>query len=145
MGSDGEKGNTMSATMTEKLQIKPGYRLLLLNPPTDMMKALAEQLPDNEVLTAITVPGDAVLFFSSTLAEVDSLFPHAVSSLLPGGVLWIAYPKGSAKQVTDINRDRLADAILPLGWRPVRQVALDETWSAMRFRPAEEVGKDIHR
>jgi hypothetical protein len=50
-------------------------------------------------------------------------------------LLWVAYPKGSSGVKTDVNRDRLWQALEPTGWRPVRQVALDETWSAMRFRP----------
>jgi hypothetical protein len=131
----------MSATIAQKLQIKAGQKLLLLNPPTEVMQALTEQLPENEVTTTLSVPGDAVLFFSSTLAEVALLFSHAVEALLPGGLLWIAYRKGSDTAVTDINRDRLAEMIEPSGWLPVRQVALDEAWSAMRFRPKEEVGK----
>lgn len=26
-------------------------------------------------------------------------------------------------------------------WRPVSQIAIDEVWSALRFRPAEDVKK----
>jgi len=36
---------------------------------------------------------------------------------------------------TDVNRDKLWPVLDPLGWRPVRMVAIDEVWSAMRFRP----------
>jgi hypothetical protein len=57
----------------------------------------------------------------------------------PDGLLWVAYPKGGAKIKTDVNRDRLWDALTGTGWRPVRQVALDDVWSAMRFRPADRV------
>jgi hypothetical protein len=56
-------------------------------------------------------------------------------------VCLIAYPKGTSGVKTDLNRDRLAKAVAPTGWRAVRLVALDEIWSAMRFRPAERVGK----
>ena len=62
-------------------------------------------------------------------------------SVRPGGPLWIAYPKGTSGVKTDVNRDRLWEALRPTGWRPIRQVALDEVWSAMRFRPADEVGR----
>ena len=41
----------------------------------------------------------------------------------------------------ELNRDRLFEAVKPGGWLGIRMVALDETWSAMRFRPAEKVGK----
>jgi hypothetical protein len=48
---------------------------------------------------------------------------------------WVAYPK-AGQLGTDLNRDRLAAALEGQGIRPVRQVALDDVWSALRFRPA---------
>jgi hypothetical protein len=47
---------------------------------------------------------------------------------------WIAYPK-AGKLGTDLSRDILA-ALTAEGIQPVRQVTVDETWSALRFRPA---------
>ena len=37
---------------------------------------------------------------------------------------------------TDVNRDILAKSLAGRGVRPVRQIAIDEVWSALRFRPA---------
>ena len=48
---------------------------------------------------------------------------------------WIAYPKAGQLE-TDLNRDILWELLDGKGVRPVRQVALDDTWSALRFRPA---------
>ncbi|MDR2516126.1 MAG: hypothetical protein LBC88_01950 [Spirochaetaceae bacterium] len=63
----------------------------------------------------------------------------AVSALLAGGGLfWISYPKGSAKTRPDINRDSLWDLVIPQGFHPVAQIALDETWSAVRLKPNEK-------
>ncbi len=53
----------------------------------------------------------------------------------PADVVWISYPKNGA---SELKRDMLRDAIN--GWQPVSQVAIDDTWSAMRFRPDAEVG-----
>jgi len=55
-------------------------------------------------------------------------------------LLWIAYPKQSSGIKTDVNRDILWQLSLQTGLRPVTQIAIDETWSALRFRPAERVG-----
>ena len=78
---------------------------------------------------------EAVLLFVNSLAEVDKLTPKAIKAVKPGGMLWIAYAKGSSKVDTDVNRDRLWAAVQPIGWQPIRQIALDEVWSAMRFKP----------
>jgi len=45
---------------------------------------------------------------------------------------WVAYPKGGR---ADINRDTLWPILAEHAFRPIGQVALDETWSALRFRP----------
>ena len=47
---------------------------------------------------------------------------------------WVVYPKGGQRG-TDLNRDHLARQLAPHGIRPVRQVAVDDVWSALRFRP----------
>jgi hypothetical protein len=46
----------------------------------------------------------------------------------------VAYPK-AGHLGTDLNRDRLRDVLLALGVQPVRQVAIDGVWSALRVRP----------
>ncbi|MEV6740775.1 hypothetical protein AB0N14_29045 [Streptomyces sp. NPDC051104] len=51
------------------------------------------------------------------------------------GTVW-AVPKGG-KLGTDLNRDTLAAALYEGGVRPVRQIAIDDTWSALRFRPGD--------
>ncbi len=58
-------------------------------------------------------------------------------ALKSGGILWISYPKRSAKLPTDLTRDEGWDVITQAGFRGVRQVSIDEVWSAVRFRPLE--------
>jgi len=47
-----------------------------------------------------------------------------------------SYEAVHGKPGTDLNRDRLAAALADRGVQPVRQVSIDDTWSALRFRPA---------
>jgi hypothetical protein len=49
--------------------------------------------------------------------------------------LWFAYPKQSSKRYScEFNRDDGWQALGEANYEPVRQVALDEDWSALRFR-----------
>ena len=75
------------------------------------------------------------------MAEVPARWTEALAGLLPGRPMWVAYAKGSSGIKPDVNRDRLFEAVKPGGWLGIRMVALDDTWSAMRFRSAELVGK----
>jgi hypothetical protein len=128
-------------TLNQKLQMKHGQALAVLNAPPDYLPTFARKVEGLGVVDEITkhLP-DGVLLFVTSLEEVSRLLPNAISVVKPGGLLWIAYPKGTSEVKTDVNRDKLRGAIAPSGWQPVRQVALDDTWSAMRFRPENEVG-----
>ncbi len=77
------------------------------------------------------------LAFCTTQQQVDDT-ARQVNALAEGdAVLWICYPKGSSKRYKcDFNRDTGWEMLGQLGWEPVRQVAIDEDWSALRFRKA---------
>ena len=123
----------MATTLSEKLQLKHGQQILVQNAPAGYFEHLVVELPQ----AGLEVEGtDALLLFVTSLAEVADLTPGAIQKVGQNGLLWIAYPKGGSGVKTDINRDRLAASVVEkTGWRAVRQVAIDEVWSALRFRP----------
>ena len=84
---------------------------------------------------------DLVHLFVANRAELERLGPVALQSVKYDGLLWISYPKQSAKVQTDLNRDVGWDLVSGAGLRPVTQVSIDETWSALRFRPIEKVSR----
>jgi predicted transport protein len=49
----------------------------------------------------------------------------------------MSYPKTSSGIKTDLTRDVGWKIVEDAGWRGIAQVAIDETWSATRFRPSE--------
>jgi hypothetical protein len=117
--------------VTAKLQIKPGQRVAAL-------------AGDGEVPSVVTPdanppadPGaaDAVVAFARNKAELDTVAAPAIEAARQDKLAWIAYPK-AGKLGTDLNRDVLAALLTARGVQPVRQVAIDDTWSALRFRPA---------
>ncbi|NMB67306.1 MAG: hypothetical protein GYA20_00920 [Chloroflexi bacterium] len=129
----------MAQTFAQKLNLKPGQALALVNPPQGMAALLAGLLPDNPLIDRVNSQTEAALVFLTKRAEAD-LLPGIYARLQPGGLAWAAYPKGGSQVPTDLNRDILWKLVEPAGWRPVRMVALDETWSAMRFRREEGSG-----
>lgn len=79
-----------------------------------------------------------VLAFALTQAEVDAIAVQMKEKTSGDAVLWIAYPKSSSKRYKcDFNRDTGWEVLGKLGFEPVRQVAIDEDWSALRFRRVE--------
>jgi hypothetical protein len=125
-------------SLKEKFQFKNVTRLAVRNAPEGYAEKLAASLEGVEVVAAADATADALLLFVNNLAEAQAMAPGAVETVAPAkpeGILWIAYPKGGSGVKTDVNRDKLWPVVQDSGWRPVRQVAIDNVWSAMRFRP----------
>jgi hypothetical protein len=120
-------------TLAKKLQIKPGYRVLVLDAPDGYAALLG--VPDGgEVAHRAKGLYDVVQVFAVKKADALRRAPAALKALKPGGILWICWPKGSAHVPTDLNRDILYRAMLEIGLQAVSNVSIDETWSALRFR-----------
>jgi hypothetical protein len=131
--------------LVKKLGIKPGYKLLILNAPEGYLTTLGALPEGVEVRTeakdtvGISGPFDAVQLFAHSKADVDQFAPGAIRAVKSDGLLWISYPKKSSKIKTDIHRDVGWDAVVKAGFEGVSLISVDDTWSAMRFRPASEV------
>jgi hypothetical protein len=115
--------------LIEKLQIKPGQSVAVINPPPDV--TLPASTDGGQPATAAAVIGFAV-----RRNDLGQLAP-VIGAARADRLAWIGYPKGG-KLGTDLNRDRLVEALAGEGIQPVRQVSIDDTWSALRFRPAPE-------
>ncbi len=81
-----------------------------------------------------------VQLFVNNAEEVKEWVPKAIPLLKGDALFWITYPKQSSKAKTDINRDSLWKLVEGMSeYRPVSNVAVDEKWSALRFRHKDKV------
>lgn len=124
--------------LAKKLLIKPGSRVALLNAPEGYAERL-QPLPEGAELVDLQPGLDVVQVFARDRAELRRS-ASALTSVRDGGLLWVCYPKGGKRAGTDLNRDILWEELSRSGLAGVTLVAIDDTWSAMRFRPAGEVG-----
>ncbi len=137
----------MNADIAKKLRWKPGMRFLILNASEEAWSLLSSGSEDaspvvsHEPLPQESGSFDLVLLYVSSRAELAEWSSAALSAVSSDGLLWAAYPKKTSKIKTDIHRDQGWEPISEAGWEGVALVSLDETWSAMRFRPTEKVKK----
>lgn len=124
-----------------KLNLGDCDTILVLNSPKSFEAELS-QLDGVKVLRKATAKLKApfVIAFATTQAECD-LFSSTIAKATEGdSIVWIAYPKGSSKKYKcEFNRDSGWAVIGEAGFEPVRQVAIDEDWSALRFRRTEHI------
>jgi hypothetical protein len=56
--------------------------------------------------------------------------------------VWVAYPKKASRRYgCEFDRDTGWQALGDAGFEPVRQVAIDEDWSALRCRQSSTSGR----
>lgn len=121
----------------KKLNFKQHKEILILNQPTefeaelDAMKDCTEIKTDLQSIAEI----EFVLTFVKTRTEIDDITPLIANKLKGDGVVWFAYPKGSSRKYkAEINRDKGWEILGESGFEAVRQVAINNDWSAVRFR-----------
>lgn len=115
--------------VASKLQIKPGQSVCVIGRPQDVTLDLGTALsPD-------PAEADAVIVYCGGRADLERLSEPLLAAARRDAPTWVAYPK-AGQLGTDLNRDTLAAALQARGVRPVRQIAIDDVWSALRFRPA---------
>jgi len=120
--------------ITQKLFIKENYRVLLINEPENY-RALLGVLPANvSLLTEATAPVDLIQVFVTSKKELETQLKDLTAQLKPNGLLWVTYPKGTAKIKTDINRDIIREYAITINLKAVAMVSIDDTWSALRLK-----------
>jgi hypothetical protein len=119
----------------KKLNYKGQEKVHVLNAPASFEPELLALEDQVTIVTEAEGEVQFALGFVLTQVQVDA-FAHSIGPKLKGdAICWLAYPKRSSKKYSsDINRDKGWDALGEYQLEPVRQVAIDEDWSALRFR-----------
>ena len=79
-------------------------------------------------------PGaNVVVYFTTSLADLERRFARLKRTLAPADGLWIAYPKRSSKLDTDLTFADVQRIGLDAGLVDNKSVAFDDDWSAVRF------------
>jgi phage-related baseplate assembly protein len=114
-------------SLARKLNLKDGMKVRVLAKPRGV------DLDD--VVTTTSASADGVILFVRTRAEIDAKAAPFIDAARADRIAWIAYPK-AGQLGTDLNRDIVWKHLQKDGIQGVRQIAIDDVWSALRFRPA---------
>jgi len=124
-------------TLLEKLSYKGQQRIALLNTAENFtpapLKDLKEVIIDNKIDQRY--PYDFMIIFVKKFSEVEYFAPIALHNLVADGILWFCYPKKTSKNFkSQIDRDHGWKALNELDFYGIRLVAINDDWSALRFR-----------
>jgi hypothetical protein len=123
--------------LVEKLNYKGQERIAVINAEEVFHLLLSAELGDVKIDREIDprFPYDFIILFVKSNSEVEHLAPVVLHNLLADGVLWFCYPKKTSKKYSsEIDRDHGWKALNDSGFHGIRLVAIDNDWSALRFR-----------
>jgi len=126
--------DTISA-VAKKLLIKPGKNWLFYNAPEDYL-AVLEPLPEG-VATSFSTGGefDGVQLFVKNSGELIDSLQTIMPILKPDTVFWVTYPKKSSGIPSDLEMMSSWDELDRYGYNGVAAAAINDIWTALRFRP----------
>jgi len=116
-------------SVAQKLLIKPGNAVWVSDPTR---AGLLGQMPEGVAPAAGLVDADVAVVLVDDEGGLRAFADDHREILGAPRALWLLYPKGNR---IALNRDSLWRLMADYGVRPITQVAVDEVWSALRFRP----------
>jgi hypothetical protein len=118
--------------LPRKLGLKPGMRVLGMNPPAHFRALLADAPGDLGWLARVADFDCAIAFVTST-KELRAIFTKLEPKLAQDGMIWIAWPKKAVAMKTDLNENLVRDSGLDAGLVDIKVCAIDSTWSGLKF------------
>jgi len=123
------------------MNFKDQKRIVVLNQPDEFNPHFEEMKAFTQMTSRASVKEiEYTILFAKTQKEVDQLFFKIKDKLIDDALLWIAFPKKSSKKYkSEINRDHGWDELGKANYEGVKIVAIDEDWSALRFRQVKHI------
>lgn len=121
-----------STPLAKKLGIKAGNNIRLVNAPADYF-GLFTDLPADIIINEGKQKNDLIHFFTKESKELNKLLPKLKNEITSNGMIWVSWPKKSAKIATDVSENMIRDLALSIGLVDVKVCAVDDIWSGLKL------------
>ena len=129
-------------TLLEKLQMQDEKNLLIQGLPSSMEKQFLKLTFSKSITPLLKIRKiDFALVFAVSHRQLVEILKDVIPCLREDVKFWIAYPKLASKIASDLSRDKNWDFISDYGFEAVRMIALDNAWSAVRFKKQDAGAK----
>ncbi len=119
--------------LVDKLGIKPGAKVILLGGPPGYAKLVSPLPAGASIVTRLSSGARFIHQFARLRVELEAALPRADRALADDGMLWVSWPKKSARLGSDVTEDVVREVALPLGLVDVKVCAVDEVWSGLKL------------
>jgi hypothetical protein len=119
--------------LPEKLEIKPGLSVVIINAPTNHRRLLGKIAESVTFSDRLKPDSSFVHVFIKKRSELAKRLSVLREKIADTGTVWVSWPKRSAGMPTDVTEDVVRAVALPLGFVDVKVCAIDETWSGLKL------------
>jgi hypothetical protein len=120
-------------SLVDKLGIKAGMRIAILNAPRGYRATLGNLPPGVEVASAARGTFPFIHFFARSRSLLQTKLGMLQRALEPNGALWISWPKKASGVATDMTEDAVREIALPVGLVDIKVAAVDDVWSGLKL------------
>jgi hypothetical protein len=121
-------------SIAQKLFVKPGDKVLMVDPPKGYLAQMGELPKGATLLSDSSSPVEVIQLFIANRVELETQLPRMKVLLAPKGMMWVTYHKGTSRVKTDINRDTINAYAHSIGLEGVAMISIDDDWSALRLK-----------
>ena len=119
--------------LAKKLGIKPGFKLLLVNPPDYYYSLFDDMPPEVEEVDDRTQDVNFIHYIVKERSQLENDFGKLKSRMDINGMIWISWPKKASKVPTDVDDSVVRKTGLDNGLVDIKVCAVDQIWSGLKF------------
>lgn len=119
--------------LAKKLGITQGTVVLARQAPDGYREWLAPLPPDVSFATRMSTRVDVAHLFSTECAVMTAALSTYRTAMREDAVVWVSWPKRSAKVPTDITEDVIRSVALPMGFVDIKVCAVSDVWSGLKL------------
>jgi hypothetical protein len=125
--------------LAKKLGIKEQANVVAVAAPRGYRELLGPLPTSVRFASKVDRTTDLVHIFSTRRSDLTRALAACRRKLGPQAMVWVSWPKKSAKVPTEITEDVVREVALPLGFVDVKVCAVDETWSGLKLVVRKEL------
>lgn len=125
--------------LARKLGLKEGMAVHVAQAPAGYRDWLAPLPAGLRWLPRLSAEAALVHLFTDERRVLGETLRRCRERLGTEAVVWVSWPKKSAKVPTDITEDTIREVALPLGYVDVKVCAVSEVWSGLKLVVRKEL------
>jgi hypothetical protein len=125
--------------LAKKLGVTERSRIFAVGAPSDYRAMLQPLSASVQLATSLDASVDIVHIFTTRRSELSQALAVFRDKLRPTAMVWVSWPKKSAKVPSGISEDTVRELALPIGFVDVKVCAVDDVWSGLKLVVRKEL------